>query len=92
MLDGIKMNDNERTKYFNICMLNAAYPKIKSQGLEEVRSIKPKHDYTSHYRSSFEYMCLGLEQTEQKKPQIYDKFPKKNAQIIARGRRKVVSY
>ena len=91
ILDGIKLNKNERTKYFNICMLNASYPKVKSQGLEEVRSLKPKHDYTSHYRSAFEYLSLGLEMTEQHQPKVFDKFPKKDV-IVQRGRRKVIGY
>ena len=91
MLDGITLNKNERTKYFHVCMLNASYPKVKSQGLDEVRSLKPKHDYTSHYRSSFEYLCLGLDQAEQFKPKIHDKFPKKG-HVTARGGRRVTTY
>lgn len=91
MLNGIKLNKNERTKYFDICMLNASYPKVKAQGLDEIRSLKPKHDHTSHYRSAFEYLSLGLEQTERHKPKIFDKFPPKNI-ISPLGRRRVITY
>ena len=92
ILDGIKMHKNDRTKYFNVCMLNASYPKVRAQGVEEVRSIKPKHDYTSHYRSAFEYLCLGLEQTEQRQVKVYDKFPQRKAVSITRGGRKISGY
>lgn len=92
ILDGIRMHKNDRTKYFNVCMLNASYPKVRAQGVEEVRSIKPKHDYTSHYRSAFEYLCLGLEQTEQRQVKVYDKFPQRNAVLVTRGGRKISGY
>lgn len=79
---GINLNHNPRTSYFNICILNAAYPKVKHEGMEIIRSDKPKHDSTSHYRSALEYLALGLEEIStgtHKKP--YDKFPKKTPTI-----------
>ncbi len=76
MQKGIDINMNERTKYFNICMLNAAYPQVKNEGIQEIRSIKPKHDYTSHYRSSFEYLSLGLDSAIQRRGVTFDKFKK----------------
>ena len=91
ILDGIQLTDNDRTKYFNICMLNAAFPKVKSQGIEEVRSLKPKHDYTSHYRSAFEYLCLGLEEFVFVSRAPVDKFPKKDRSFV-RSKNRVVSY
>lgn len=90
--DGIEMNVNDRTKYFAVCMMNASYPKVKHQGVEEVRSEKPKHDYTSHYRSAFEYLCLGIEEFVAVRPQPYDKFPKKPPQNVPRGRRRLTGY
>lgn len=77
IMDGIQLNLNEDTKYFNICMSNAAYPKVKNQGMEEVRSMKPKHDYSSHYRSAFEYLALGLSEFRRSERKVFDKFPKK---------------
>ena len=88
MLDGIELNQNGRTKYFDIAMLNAAYPKVKAQGLEEVRSLKPKHDGTSHYRSAFEYLSLGLETIEHNVPRVRDRFPKRDTG----GKRKALGY
>jgi hypothetical protein len=77
---GINLNENKRTKYFNICILNAAYPKIKHEGMEIVRSDKPKHDSTSHYRSALEYLALGLEENSSgARFRVHDKFPKKPA-------------
>lgn len=75
--DGIKLNKNERTEYFNMCMSQAAYPSVKRSGMEEVQSMKPKHDYTSHYRSSFEYLALGLSEFRTVRRQPFDKFKPK---------------
>jgi hypothetical protein len=72
---GIEVNSNARTKYFNICMANAAYPKMRGNGgVEEIRSVEPKHDYTSHYRSAFEYGALGLREVTRAYNTVYDKF------------------
>lgn len=91
MRDGIELNKNPRTVYFNMCMSQAAYPRVKNQGVEEVRSLKPKHDYTSHYRSAFEYLALGLAETRNKREQVYDKYPKERYTSGPR-RRRAVSY
>ena len=82
IMNKIYLNDNPRTKYFNMCMIQSAYPEIKVNGIAEVRSEKPNHDNTSHYRSSFEYGALGLEGVSEKfhvKP--FDKFPKKPIEV-----------
>ncbi len=91
IMDGICINKNKRTDYFNLCMMNASYPKVKNEGIAETRSFKPKHDYTSHYRSAFEYLALGLEDFVSKKHEIYDKF--KPQQVISRfGKRRSIGY
>lgn len=87
IMEGIQLNLNDRTKYFNVCMMNAAYPKVKNQGVEEVRSKDPKHDYTSHYRSAFEYLCLGLDEYTGMRQSVFDKFPKKERPPQRKGRR-----
>jgi hypothetical protein len=46
IMDGIELNNNPRTGYFNICILNAAYPKVKTEGLDNINSVKPRHDGT----------------------------------------------
>jgi|GEM_PF-1180880 len=68
--NGIELNMNTDTKYFNLCMINASYPKVKQHGIDEVRSIKPLHNWTSHYRSAIEYLALGLSElkTVRRKP------------------------
>ena len=68
-------------------MLNASYPKVKNSGMEQINSMKPKHDHTSHLRSAFEYGALGLKETANSYRQVYDKFPKKEGS----GRR-VIGY
>lgn len=74
---GIELNENSRTKYLNTCMLNASYPKVKNSGMEQINSMKPKHDHTSHLRSAFEYGALGLKETSNSYRQVYDKYPQK---------------
>ena len=70
---GIEVNANSRTKHLNMCMLNASYPKVKNSGMEQVNSLKPKHDSTSHMRSSMEYGALGLRETSNSYRQVYDR-------------------
>jgi len=71
--NGIELNMNSDTKYFNLCMINSAYPKVKQHGVDEVRSIKPLHNWSSHYRSAAEYMSLGLSELRPTKRTIKDK-------------------
>lgn len=88
--DGIILNQNDAIKYFNKCMEGASYPRVTSEGKEEVRSEKPKHDWTSHYRSAFEYLALGIENFTHRKMTPRDKI--KPSPYTANGRRKAVNY
>jgi len=96
IMDGILLNDNDRTKYFNTCMIQAGYPSVKVNGVGMIKSEKPKHDFTSHYRSSFEYMALGIEDllnNKNKGNRVYDKFKKKEStRNNAWGSRRAVKY
>lgn len=85
IMNGINMNENQRTLYFNICMINAAYPKVRNEGVQTVKSEKPKHDWTSHYRSALEYLALGMEDHRIRKITPKDHFPVKPAQIRRRA-------
>lgn len=91
LMQGVYLNDNARTKYFDICILNSSYPKVKSEGVEQVRSEKPKHDAYSHYRSSLEYLCIGLQDIGVQRVQPYDKFPRKELSRES-YKKNVVSY
>lgn len=62
IMNNIKLNWNARTEYFEMCIMNAAYPKVRHEGQQFTKSEKPNHDWTSHYRSAFEYLALGLEE------------------------------
>lgn len=73
---GVELNKNDDTEYFSMCIEQASYPKVKRLGEEEVRSVKPQHDWTSHHRSSLEYLCLGLENFKGAKAKVSDKFKK----------------
>lgn len=83
IMDGIDLNKNVRTDYFNICIINSSYPKVKSEGLDVVRSEKPKHDAYSHYRSALEYLSLGLEDIRPTSMKPRDKFKKRD--VTGRG-------
>lgn len=73
---GVELNKNEDTDYLNMCIEQASYPKVTRQGEQEVRSLKPNHDWTSHYRSALEYLCLGLENYNSSRVRVSDKFKK----------------
>ena len=76
IMDGIKLNKNNRTEYFDLCMNQAAYPSVKTSGIPEIRSMDPKHNWTSHYRSAFEYLALGVRDFVQVRHQVFDRFKK----------------
>ncbi len=86
--DHLYINKNAYTDYFNICLSQAAYPKVKSEGLDEIRSQKPIHNWTAHHRSAFEYLALGLKEFTPIKRIPYDKFQIKKL----KESRKVLSY
>lgn len=88
----ILLNDNPRTRYFNLCMIQASYPTVKVNGVGEVRSEKPKHDSTSHYRSAFEYMAIGISEGNERLATPYDKFKKKEKTSRKWGERKATRY
>lgn len=90
IMEGIDLNKNPRTDYFNICIINSSYPKVKQEGMNVVHSEKPKHDGYSHHRSSLEYLALGLEDLKPVSMQPRDMFPKKNN--LSNNRRRVSGY
>lgn len=90
IMDGIKINRNDRTEYFSICMENANYPKVSREGIKEIRSDKPVHNWTSHYRSAFEYLALGIENFTHRRSKPRDKFENKSDYVG--GRRRALRY
>ena len=92
IMNRILLNDNPRTRYFNLCMIQASYPIVKVNGVGEVRSEAPKHDSTSHYRSAFEYGAIGLSEQNERIATPFDKFPKKERQVRSWGQRRSIGY
>lgn len=91
IMNRILLNDSGRARYFNLCMIQASYPIVKVNGVGEVRSESPKHDSTSHYRSSFEYLAIGLSERDDKLHTAYDKFkPKERGRVW--GARRTTGY
>lgn len=74
IMDGIDLNENPRTSYFDMQMINSAYPKVKVDGMDVYRKEKPKHDSSSHYRTAFEYLAFGLEEYRTPRATPFDKF------------------
>ena len=74
--DGFYLNENSRTKYLNVCMINSQYTEVQRGGTTVINSIKqkPKHDQYSHLRSSFEYGALGIAMQLGRSNRVYDKF------------------
>lgn len=87
LMDGVNLNGNSRTDYFDTCILNASYPRILVEGTSGFKSEAPRHDWTSHYRSALEYLALGLEDGTGKQIHPVDKIKKRD-----NGPRRVVSY
>jgi hypothetical protein len=73
---GVEINQSPDTEYFSMCIEQAAYPKVRRQGEDEVRGVKPNHDWTSHHRSALEYLCLGMESNKGSRVKVVDKFKK----------------
>lgn len=87
----VLVNKTLRSDDFDICMLNAKFPKSKVEGLDEIKSKLPVHDRTSHYRSAWEYLSLGLE-NDRKPAKVYDKFKKKETAQAVAGRTRATGY
>jgi len=76
MRDNLVVNDNSRTRYLKVCMINSRYPEVTRQGMRVTNSkdLKPVHDQYSHLRSSFEYGALGLMGAGTASLKVHDKF------------------
>lgn len=83
----IFLNTNSRTKYFDTCIIQSVYPVVKVDGIGQIRSEKPRHDSSSHYRSSLEYMAIGISEHTDKVSIPFDKFPRKERVTRQWGRR-----
>lgn len=90
IMDGIQIHRNDRTEYFSLCMEQSTYPKVLREGMKEVRSDKPLHNYTSHYRSAFEYMALGIGEFTHRSSRPRDMFERKPE--YDGGRRRALRY
>lgn len=86
IMDGIDLNEDGHHDYFYKCMSQSAYPKVRRQGEEQVDLAKPLHNWTSHFRSAFEYLALGLESYDKKTNRVHDKFKKKEGSKFGRKR------
>jgi len=73
---GVELNKNPDNEYFSMCIEQAAYPKVRHNGMDAVKTVTPNHDWTSHHRSALEYLCLGMEEIRGARAIVKDKFTK----------------
>lgn len=92
IMDGIMLHDNKQTDEFDMAIINASYPKARSEGMEQFNTSKPKHDSTSHYRSALEYLALGIENYRPQMMRPRDKFRSRNEHVGRRQIRRSVGY
>lgn len=92
LMDGVEVHENSRTKDFDMNIINASYPKARSEGIEQFNTAKPKHDSTSHYRSALEYLSLGLEDYKPQTPRPVDKFKPRGEFVGRRQVRRATGY
>ena len=85
LLRDLVVNDNERTKELGAAIENSHYPQIVRGGMENVRTIKPVHDFSSHFRSSLEYFAVGIQKMIGRRFEVKDKFP-------PRERKRIIAY
>ena len=76
LLRDVRVNDTDRTKDLSVAMENAAYPKVTRQGKKEIISLKPLHNWTSHFRSAVEYFAVNYNKYSKSRARIRDKFQK----------------
>lgn len=76
------VNDSPDTDDFRMAIENACYPKVRRGGEEQVSSVKPLHDYTSHFRSALEYLAVNYNKLYAKTGRVKDKFPKKGSALV----------
>ncbi len=77
IMAGIELHKTPRSSYFDMCMTQAAYPRVRRDGQFETKNVEPVHNWTSHYRSAFEYLALGLGEFETRRTRPYDKIKPK---------------
>lgn len=82
LLRNLVVNENPRTKELGAAIENSQYPAIRKGGMEDIKSIKPRHDWSSHYRSSLEYFAVCFNKIKARQSQVYDKIPKRTGKRL----------
>jgi hypothetical protein len=57
---GLEVNDTPRTRQWLLCMENARYPQRSDSSQATSAVTLPIHDWTSHGRTQFEFLCVNL--------------------------------
>lgn len=75
LLRNVVANDIEGVKELSLSMENASYPRTRTGGQQDFKSVKPIHNWTSHYRSAVEYFAVNYEKFGKSRKQVRDKIP-----------------
>ena len=54
------VNKAERLEHFSDCMINSRYPERSENSQSTSQTNKPIHNWTSHFRSAFEYYAVNV--------------------------------
>lgn len=65
----LRINDNERTRWFHECMTSARYPKRDAETSQSTSPIRmPVHDWTSHHRTQLEFFAVNYRPQRKDEP------------------------
>jgi hypothetical protein len=62
---GIEVNNTPRNEQWLECIKNARYPQRTENSQQTSEVNLPIHDFTSHHRTSLEYLCVNLDPPKQ---------------------------
>jgi hypothetical protein len=66
--NGIEINQNPRTEYALECIKSARYPQREEDSSATTPISTPVHDFSSHYRTSWEYLFVNVEPYNEEPP------------------------
>lgn len=76
------VNDNERTRDMGYAIENSRYPSVRRGGQEEINSVLPVHDWTSHYRTALEYFAVNFDRYKGSRAKPHDKFNFRGNKVV----------
>lgn len=67
----LRINDNERTRWFHECVSSARYPKRDAETSQSTTPLNmPVHDWTSHHRTQLEFFSVNYRPRKKEEPRV----------------------